>query len=172
MIRVIFFSAIGLLVAALAILLMVRSSDPVQVHLSGDAAAALRAEITLPDGLSYTDDINAARLRVVTFAEWFNLKFVPEAVEQCGTACQSEDAPDLVRVISLRPSGSLKTVLLNAEFLTNLRAEDAPDPQALDCLARIIEAELTTLQAATPPPCADGLMVLKRRELPFGLGYF
>ncbi|MEL7213779.1 MAG: hypothetical protein AAGK92_14035 [Pseudomonadota bacterium] len=172
MIRAIFFSAIALLVVALGILLLVRSSDPVQVHLSGDAAGALRAEIALPAGLSYTDDINSARLRVVSLAEWFNLQYVPGAVEQCGTACQVEDAPDLVRVISLQPTGSVKTVLLNAQFLTNLRADDSPDPQAIQCLARIIEAELATLQNATPPPCATGITVLSRRELPFGLGYF
>ncbi|MEL7175613.1 MAG: hypothetical protein AAGK28_03720 [Pseudomonadota bacterium] len=172
MIRLIFLSAIGLLVVALGILLTVRSTDPVQVHLSGDAADALRAEIILPDGLSYTDDINKARLRIVSVAEWFNLQFIPGAVAQCGTACELEDAPDLVRVISLKPAGSIKTVLLNATFLTNLRADDAPEPEALACLARIIEAELATLQSAVPPECAAQMNILTRRELPFGLGYF
>lgn len=172
MIRPIFFTAIAVLVVALGILLIVRSSDPVQVHLSGDGARALRAEIVLPEGLSYTDDVNAARLRVATFAEWFNLQFIPGATEQCGEACTLEDAPDLVRVLTLRPSGSVKTILLNGQFLTNLRATDGPDPDAIRCLARIIEGELSSLQGVAPPDCAGDMKVLSRRELPFGLGYF
>jgi len=172
MIRVIFFSAIALLVVALGIFVLVRKSDPIQVHLSGDGAGALRAEIALPEGLNYTDDVNAARLRIVTLAEWFNLQYIPGAVEQCGEACTLEEAPDMVRVISLRPSGSAKTVLLNAGFVTNLRADGGPDPDAIRCLARIIEAELATLRSAVMPDCAQELDVLFRRQLPFDLGYF
>mgnify|MGYP001793187734 CR=1 FL=1 len=172
MIRFIFLGAIALLLVALVILLVARSTEPVAVHLSGDAAGALRTEIMLPNGLEYTDDVGSARLRIATFAEWFNLQFISGAEAQCGAACTLEDAPDLVRVLSLQPLGSVKTVLLNAEFLTNLRANDGPDPAAIQCLARIIEAELSSLRGAPFPDCADGMVVLNRRQLPFNLGYF
>lgn len=172
MIRFIFLGAIALLFVALAVLLFVRSGDPVQVHLSGDGARALRAEIVLPQGLEYAENLPDARLRIVSVAEWFNLQFVPGAAAQCGQACTLEDAPDLVRVISLKPTGSVKTVLLNARFLTNLRADGGPDPDAIRCLARIIEGEIANISGVLQPACADGMRVLTRRELPFGLGYF
>lgn len=120
----------------------------------GDRAPEVAEALGNPPQTEATPTLSA-----VLVENWGKLMHIEGAVADCGTAC----APgiDLVRVISLDPRRSRKTLYLRT---SGPLAEPA-------CAAQMIEAEATDLVGPrTPPFCAQDALSATIWVLPFGLG--
>lgn len=125
------------------------------VDVIGDRANTVRAELGLADGTPPRPALSA-----VLVSDWGRLVYVDGAVEACGPACSGETG--LVRIISLLPGASRKTVYLRV-----------PAEGDVACDISILEGEARALLGpGEAPACRPDMASLTFWELPFGLARF
>ncbi|WP_298436340.1 hypothetical protein [uncultured Jannaschia sp.] len=155
--------AVALLVVAVAIALVATAPRSAALHLSGDGVAEVAARLA---DLPRADIPDAALVEAVLLRRPGNIRHLPDLARVCRGRCAGQAVTALIR---LSPGGTRKTVVIDLERLGAGAALDqggALLPDAADCAADVIRAEMAALRA-DPPDCAGTRRVVF--VLPWGL---
>ncbi|WP_281826108.1 hypothetical protein [Jannaschia rubra] len=136
--------AAALLAAAVVIGGLVRHAvgpvAPITVHVSGDGAVQVAAQVF--DGADHvrTDDPHRATVQIVTFRRWQNLEGLSDVMALCGRAC--DGGADVVVLRRPAINGATRIVLIDLGAMGGGAALDVGrplPPATLDCAMRAIE---------------------------------